>query len=153
MGYQIAKPRTKVKFVEGPRHGRPRRRPASPVYPPGLPFCRRDALVYETGVMTCERCDDELAVVCPMCGLGRMAAIDTCANCGLVLKVKNRPVPVRDDVRPASPAARRSPERNRTPGRASTRRRCTMAELSSALFPHRRACSSRSGSRRTSGTR
>jgi hypothetical protein len=94
MGYQIAKPRTSVRFVEGPRLAI-RDDAGEPVYPPGLPFCRRDALVYESGVMTCERCDDELAVVCPMCGLGRMAAIDTCSNCGLVLKVKNRPVPVR----------------------------------------------------------
>ena len=29
-----------------------------------------------------------------MCGLGRLAAIDTCTNCGLVLKVKAKPVPV-----------------------------------------------------------
>ena len=33
-------------------------------------------------------------MICPMCGLGRPAAIDTCTNCGLVLKVKPRPVPV-----------------------------------------------------------
>jgi hypothetical protein len=94
MGYQIAKPRTKVKFVEGPRIA-DRDPNGDPFYPPGLPFCRRDELVYESGVMSCERCGDELAVVCPMCGLGRQATIDTCANCGLVLKVKSKPVPVR----------------------------------------------------------
>ena len=94
MGYQIAKPRTKVQFVEGPRIA-DRSSAGEPFYPPGLPFCRRDELVYESGVMACERCGDELSVVCPMCGLGRQAAIDTCSNCGLVLKVKNRPVPVK----------------------------------------------------------
>jgi hypothetical protein len=94
LGYQIAKPRTKVAFIEGPRLA-DRDAEGQPFYPPGLPFCRRDELVYESGVLSCERCGDELAVVCPMCGLGRQAAIDTCTNCGLVLKVKTRPVPVR----------------------------------------------------------
>jgi hypothetical protein len=94
MGYQLFKPRTKVQFVEGPRIA-DHTADGQPFYPPGLPFCRRDELVYESGVLACERCGDELAVVCPMCGLGRQAAIDTCSNCGLVLKVKNRPVPVK----------------------------------------------------------
>jgi predicted RNA-binding Zn-ribbon protein involved in translation (DUF1610 family) len=40
-------------------------------------------------------CHDELAVICPMCGLGRAAIIDTCTSCGLVLKVKPRAVAVR----------------------------------------------------------
>jgi hypothetical protein len=93
MGYQIAKPRTKVEFVEGPRVA-PRDDGGDPVFAPGLPYCRRDALIYQPGTLNCDRCDDELAVVCPMCGLGRMAAIDTCTNCGLVLKVKAKPVPV-----------------------------------------------------------
>ena len=43
----------------------------------------------------CETCHDELAVICPMCGLGRAAIIDTCTNCGLVLKVKTRAIAVR----------------------------------------------------------
>ena len=43
---------------------------------------------------------DELAVICPMCGLGRMALIDTCTNCGLVLKVKTRAVAVRTTAGP-----------------------------------------------------
>jgi hypothetical protein len=83
-----------VAFIEGPRLA-DRDADGQPFYPPGLPFCRRDELIYESGVLSCERCGDELAVVCPMCGLGRQAAIDTCTNCGLVLKVKTRPVPVR----------------------------------------------------------
>jgi hypothetical protein len=93
LGYQVFKPRTKVTFVEGPRVAA-LDAAGEPFYPPGLPFCRRDQLVYESGVLSCDRCGDELAVVCPMCGLGRQAAIDTCSNCGLVLKVKARPVPV-----------------------------------------------------------
>ena len=47
------------------------------------------------GTARCERCHDELAVICPMCGLGRTAMVDTCTNCGLVLKVKPRAVVVR----------------------------------------------------------
>ena len=98
--YQFRKPRVKgVKFEEGPREavigadGRP-------IFPPGLPHCRRDALIYPSGTVRCERCHDELAVICPMCGLGRPAVIDTCTNCGLVLKVKPTAVLVR---RPTGP--------------------------------------------------
>ena len=92
--YLVTKPRVKVDFEEGPRvalldAG------GEPVYPVGLPHCRRDALVYPSGTTRCERCEDPLAVICPMCSLGRMAAIDTCTNCGLVLKVVPRAVAVR----------------------------------------------------------
>ena len=66
-----------------------------PIFPVGLPHCRRDVLVYPSGTVRCERCRDELAVICPMCSLGRPAIIDTCTNCGLVLKVKPRAVAVR----------------------------------------------------------
>ena len=93
--YQIRKPRVKgVQFEEGPTvaaidtDGRP-------IFPPGLPNCRRDALIYPSGTVRCERCHDELAVICPMCGLGRPAVVDTCTNCGLVLKIKPRAVVVR----------------------------------------------------------
>jgi len=92
--YQVRKPRTKVVTVEGPRvaeigaDGQPR-------FPVGLPHCRRDALIYESGTLRCDRCRDDLAVVCPMCGLGRSALVDTCTDCGLVLKVKPKAVVVR----------------------------------------------------------
>lgn len=93
--YQVRKPRVKgVRFEEGPtvaqvgEDGRP-------IFPPGLPHCRRDALIYPSGTTRCERCHDELAVACPMCGLGRPAVLDTCTNCGLVLKVKPRALVVR----------------------------------------------------------
>ena len=93
--YQLRKPRVKgVRFEEGPTvaaigdNGQP-------IFPAGLPHCRRDGLIFPSGTTRCERCQDVLAVVCPMCGLGRTAMVDTCTNCGLVLKVKPRAVAVR----------------------------------------------------------
>lgn len=92
--YLVTKPRVKVALEEGPRVAEigPG---GEPVFPVGLPYCRRDSLVYPSGTLRCERCHDELAVICPMCGLGRSAQIDTCTNCGLVLKVVPRAVAVR----------------------------------------------------------
>ena len=97
--YLIRKPRVKVTFEEGPRVAEigPG---GEPVFPIGLPHCRRDALIYPSGTTRCERCRDELAVICPMCGLGRLAVIDTCSNCGLVLKVKTQAVAVRTTAGP-----------------------------------------------------
>ena len=92
--YEVRKPRVKLAFEEGPRHA-DLDAEGAPIFPPGLPFCRRDAVVYPSGTLRCETCHDALAVVCPMCGLGRTAGIDTCGNCGLVLKVKTRAVAVR----------------------------------------------------------
>jgi hypothetical protein len=91
--YQVAKPRTKVRIEEGPEIARIGA-DGQPIFPPGLPFCRRHALVYPSGTLRCDRDGEELAVICPMCGLGRTALIDTCTNCGLVLKVKPRAVTV-----------------------------------------------------------
>ena len=93
--YQVRKPRVKgVRQEEGPQVAAldPN---SQPIFTPGLPHCRRDALVYPSGTARCERCHDELAVICPMCGLGRPAVVDTCTNCGLVLKIKPRAVLVR----------------------------------------------------------
>jgi len=97
--YQITKPRVSVAFEEGPRVAEigPG---GEPVYPEGLPYCRRDQLVYQSGATRCERCRDELHVICPMCHLGRAADIDTCPNCGLVLKVVPRAVTVRTTTGP-----------------------------------------------------
>jgi hypothetical protein len=92
--YQIRKPRVKVDFVEGPRLAEIGA-DGQPIFPPGLPFCRNDGLIFESGKTHCDRDGSELAVVCPMCGLGRLAVVDTCSNCGLVLKVKPRAVAVR----------------------------------------------------------
>lgn len=92
--YQVRKPRVKLAFEEGPRRAEVDAEGA-PIFPPGLPFCRRDAVIYPSGTVRCESCHDGLAVVCPMCGLGRVAEIDTCGNCGLVLRVKTRAIAVR----------------------------------------------------------
>jgi hypothetical protein len=97
--YLVRKPRVRVDLVEGPRIAESGP-DGEPVFPPGLPFCRPHRLIFESGMTRCDRDDQELAVVCPMCGLGRSALIDTCTNCGLVLKVVRRPVPV---ARPVGP--------------------------------------------------
>ncbi|MGZ8513828.1 MAG: hypothetical protein ACXWXA_02185 [Candidatus Limnocylindrales bacterium] len=97
--YLARKPRVKVRFEEGP-HVAEIGADGQPIFPVGLPHCRRDALVYPSGTQRCERCHDDLAVVCPMCSLGRSALIDTCSNCGLLLKVKSRAVAVRASAGP-----------------------------------------------------
>jgi hypothetical protein len=97
--YLVRKPRVSVRFEEGPRVAEIGA-DGQPIFPVGLPHCRRDGLVYPSGTLRCERCHDDLAVVCPMCSLGRSALIDTCANCGLVLKVKSRAVAVRASAGP-----------------------------------------------------
>jgi hypothetical protein len=83
--YALRKPRTRTRFVEGPR---PAELDASgrPVFPAGEPYSPATALIYPAGQVRDER-GEPLLVVCPMCGLGRSAEIDTCGNCGLVLKV------------------------------------------------------------------
>ena len=93
MAYLITKPRASVRIEEGPQVARIGDN-GQPVFPPGLPYCRQHALIYPTGTLRCARGEEDLAVICPMCGLGRPAAIDTCTNCGLILKVKPRPVPI-----------------------------------------------------------
>jgi hypothetical protein len=59
-----------------------------PIMPRGEPFCYRDALIYPAGARRCEVCGDDLSVKCPKCEVARPASIDTCGNCGLVLKVR-----------------------------------------------------------------
>jgi hypothetical protein len=92
--YLARRPRTKVTFVEGPQRAQIGA-DGQPIFPPGLPHCRRDALIFTTGTNRCDTCRDELTVICPMCGLGRLAIVDTCTNCGLVLKVKPKAIAVR----------------------------------------------------------
>ena len=98
--YQVRKPRVKgIRVEEGPTVAAIGA-DGAPIFPPGLPHCRRDGLVYPSGTVRCERCHDDLAVICPMCGLGRPALIDTCTNCGLVLKVKPRAIVARRSAGP-----------------------------------------------------
>jgi hypothetical protein len=88
--YQVRKPRVKGILVEEGPTVAAIGADGAPIFPPGLPHCRRDGLIYPSGTVRCGRCQDGLAVICPMCGLGRPAIVDTCTNCGLVLKVKPR---------------------------------------------------------------
>jgi len=59
----------------------------APVAPIGLPFSLRTGLVYPSGTA---RTDDgeDLAVICPMCRVERLAQVPVCGNCGLVLDVR-----------------------------------------------------------------
>lgn len=104
--YLARKPRTKISFVDGPRVAEigPG---GEPVFPVGLPYCRQDRLIFPSGAVRCDTGGEPLSVICPMCGLGRLAEIDTCSNCGLVLKVRNTPVPVRptSGIKPGGAAA------------------------------------------------
>ena len=92
--YQIRKPRIKIAYEEGPRRAE-LDESGQPIFPAGLPFCRRDGLVYPSGTVRCDVSNEPLSVICPMCGVGREAEIDTCGNCGLVLKIDSRAVAVR----------------------------------------------------------
>lgn len=87
--YFVRKPRAKLTVVEGPRRAR-LDADGQPVYPTGQPYCALDGLIYPSGTTVCSTCGQELAVVCPKCGIGRQARIRTCANCGLVLKIDQR---------------------------------------------------------------
>ncbi len=97
--YQVARPRAKLAIEEGPQVARSGA-DGQPIFQPGLPFCRTHGLIFPTGTVRCDRGGEELSVICPMCGLGRPAAIDTCPNCGLVLNVKKHPVPLGSKVGP-----------------------------------------------------
>jgi len=89
--YVFARPRDRIPYVE------PQPVPAAlvdgtPAYPVGEPYCAVDQLVYPPGATVCDRCHRDLAVICPKCGTGRQAQLDTCGTCGLVLKVNPRAV-------------------------------------------------------------
>lgn len=96
--YIVRKPRTTVTFDEGPRQA-PLDADGRPVFPTGEPYCLAHALIYPSGTTSCPIDGAPLSVVCPKCGLGRTADIDTCGNCGLVLKI----APRARALRPASP--------------------------------------------------
>ncbi len=95
--YAIRAPRRRVKLEEGPT-----RAPivdGQPVYPDGEPYCPVDALVYPFGATRCDTCGRDLMVRCPKCSTGRPASIDTCGNCGLILRI----APRARALRPAGP--------------------------------------------------
>jgi hypothetical protein len=96
--YFVRKPRTRVTYEEGPRQA-PLGPDGQPEFPVGEPYCLAHALIYPSGQTRCPIDGELLSVVCPKCGLGRSADIDTCGNCGLVLKI----VPRARVLRPAGP--------------------------------------------------
>jgi len=99
MYYFVRRPRTRVRFVEGPRLAAIAC-DGLPLFPPGEPYDVRTGLIYPPG--TTENDSGELlSVTCPMCAIARTADVATCHNCGLVLKVDRR-VAVRT-MQPAGP--------------------------------------------------
>ena len=97
--YFVRRPRTKVRFVEGPRQAL-LAADGLPLFPPGEPYDVRSGLVYPPGA-TENPAGEGLSGTCPMCGIARFATVTTCHNCGLVLKV-DRSVAVRT-MQPAGP--------------------------------------------------
>jgi hypothetical protein len=87
--YVVRAPKSRLPYVE-PTPARARIVDGEPVYPAGEPYCPFDRLVMPFGVTTCPECRRDLVVRCPKCDVGRAAFIDTCANCGLVLKIEPR---------------------------------------------------------------
>ena len=87
--YVLRAPRAHLPYVE-PVPLRARIVDGAPVYPAGEPYCPFDQLVMPSGATTCPECGRDLAVRCPNCDVGRAAIIDTCANCGLVLRIEPR---------------------------------------------------------------
>ena len=104
--YILKKPRVKVRYQEGPKVAEIGA-DGEPIFPAGLPYCRRDALIYPSGTARCTTCHDQLSVICPMCQQGRSALSDTCPNCGLILKVRKRTevIPVATGPKPGGAAA------------------------------------------------
>ncbi len=85
--YFIRKPRAPLAEPPGPVRA-PIDADGRPEFPLGEPFCPRDGLIYPPNTARCDTCREGLSVRCPKCGVGRAAAIDTCGNCGLILKVR-----------------------------------------------------------------
>lgn len=84
--YIVGKPRSRIPY-QAPAPQPAKLVDGQPVYPSGEPYCSLDRLVYPPGATRCDVCGRDLAVICPKCGTGRPAFIDTCGTCGLVLKI------------------------------------------------------------------
>ncbi|MFL5725237.1 MAG: hypothetical protein ACJ76W_08600 [Chloroflexota bacterium] len=104
LGYGITKPRTTVKYVEGTRNA-PRDHLGEPIFPSAEPYCPLDGLIYPFGETRCDRDKTLLQVRCPKCDVVRDADIQTCGNCGLVLKIEPRTLIVATDGPPPGGAA------------------------------------------------
>ncbi len=101
--YFVFKPRTHVSFDDGPVAA-PLDAAGRPMFPRGEPYSLQTGLIYPSGRVRGDD-DEALLVICPKCELGRSAEIDTCANCGLVLKVIPRARALRKAGPPSGGAA------------------------------------------------
>jgi len=104
MGFEVTKPRAKVRYDEGTKVA-PLDYLGQPIFPAGEPYCPTDGLIYPSGAVRCERDGTPLSVQCPKCSLVREAAVDTCGNCGLILKIAPRAMIVATDGPPPGGAA------------------------------------------------
>lgn len=86
--YFVRKPRAPIAEVDTSPVAAPIGPDGKPDFPRGEPFCYRDGLIYPANAHRCDACGDELTVRCPKCEVARSASVDTCGNCGLVLKVR-----------------------------------------------------------------
>jgi hypothetical protein len=95
--YAFHRPRVAAVFAET-RRSAPLDPDGRPVYPVGEPYSPAEGVIYEPGTVRSPAGED-LVVGCPKCGLVRLAALDTCGNCGLsfTLKATTR------SLRPAAP--------------------------------------------------
>jgi len=89
--YLFGRPRDRIKYVE-PEPVNATVVDGAPFYPVGEPYCALDRLVYPPGASECRQCGRDLAVVCPKCGTGRPAHLDTCGTCGLILQIRPQAV-------------------------------------------------------------
>ena len=97
--YQVRRPR--VMSASRRARGSPKSGPtASRSIPSGCRIAGATAWSIRPGRSAASAATTSWRWSVPMCSLGRSALIDTCANCGLVLKVKNRAVAVRASAGP-----------------------------------------------------
>jgi hypothetical protein len=104
LGYGITKPRVKVKYDDGTRVA-PRDHLGRFIVPSGEPYCPADGLIYRSGTTRCDVDKRTLLVRCPKCEVVREAAISTCGNCGLAIKLEPRALIVAGDGPPPGGAA------------------------------------------------
>ena len=104
LGYGITKPRVKVKYDDGTRVAA-RDHLGRFIVPAAEPYCPRDGLIYRSGTTRCDVDKTALLVRCPKCEVVREAAISTCGNCGLAIKLEPRALIVAHDGPPPGGAA------------------------------------------------